>query len=95
MLYLVTDSFATSIWPYAGFALEPFSIPEGKTIDVPFGLSGHPDPLNEPPPREFAAHGRSQIVQWSVADTGGHFPFLEDPQQFVSSVREFARNLSR
>ena len=28
-LYLVTDSFATSLWFYAGFALEPFSIPAG------------------------------------------------------------------
>jgi pimeloyl-ACP methyl ester carboxylesterase len=93
MLYLFTDSFATSIWPYAGFMLEPFSIPEGRTMDVLFGLSAHSDPLNELPPREFAAHGRSQIVQWDIANAGGHFPFLENPQQFVSSVREFARIL--
>lgn len=90
MLYLVTDSFATSLWPYAGFMLEPFSIPEGRTIDVPFGFSGYPDPLNAPPPRAFAEHGRTRIVQWEVAAKGGHFPFLEDPGRFTDSVRRFA-----
>lgn len=92
MLYLVTDSFATSLWPYAGFALEPFSL-DGRTIDVPFGFSGYPDPLNQPPPREFAAHGRSNIVQWEVAPAGGHFPFLENPEHFVASFRTFAASI--
>jgi pimeloyl-ACP methyl ester carboxylesterase len=90
MLYLVSDSFATSLWPYAGFALEPFSIPEGRKIDVPFGFSGYPDPLNAPPPRAFVEHGRSRIMQWEVGETGGHFPFLEDPGRFVASFRSFA-----
>jgi microsomal epoxide hydrolase len=94
MLYLVTDSFSTSIWPYAGFALEPFSL-EGRTIDVPFGFAGAPDPLNAPPPREFVAHGRTQIVQWQVAERGGHFPFLEDPARFVRDVSAFADLLPR
>ncbi len=89
MLYIVTDSLATAIWPYAGFEQDPFSVPKGRTIDVPFGFSGHPDPLNAPPPREFAAHSRSRIVHWNVAETGGHFPFLEDPAHFVASVRKF------
>lgn len=94
MLYLVTDSFATSLWPYAGFALEPFSIPVGRTVDVPFGFSGHPDPLNEPPPREFIAHGRTRIIQWEVASDGGHFPFLENPGRFVASVQRFSEMLT-
>jgi pimeloyl-ACP methyl ester carboxylesterase len=89
MLYLATDSLATSLWPYAGFAGEPFSL-NGRTIDVPFGFSGRADPLNAPPPRAFAAHGRTRIVQWDVAPTGGHFPFLEDPERFVADVRRFA-----
>ena len=89
MLYLVTDSFASSIWPYAGFSLEPFSL-EGRTIDVPFGFAGSPDPLNAPPPREFAAHGRTRIVQWEIADQGGHFPFLEHPSRFVANIVSFA-----
>ncbi len=94
MLYLVTDSLPTSIWSYAGFALEPFSL-DGRTIDVPFGFAGAPDPLNAPPPREFAAHGRTNIVQWEVADRGGHFPFLEQPDIFVRAVRDFARRIGR
>ncbi|HEY1542808.1 MAG TPA: epoxide hydrolase [Xanthobacteraceae bacterium] len=90
MLYAATGRFATSIWPYAGFAQEPFSIAKGTTIDVPFGLSAYPDPLNHPPPREFAAHSRSHIVQWEVTERGGHFPALEDPARFVERFRAFA-----
>ena len=89
MLYLVTDSFATSIWPYAGFALEPFAVPKGRKVDVPFGFSGYPDPLNPPAPRAFAERSRSNIVQWELAERGGHFPFLEDPARFAASVRAF------
>lgn len=90
MLYLATGRFATSLWPYAGFAQEPFSIPQGRTIDVPVGFSAYPDPLNHPPPREFAAHSRTHIVQWEVAERGGHFPALEDPARFVDRFRAFA-----
>jgi pimeloyl-ACP methyl ester carboxylesterase len=93
MLYVATDSFATSLWPYAGFALEPFAIPKGQMISVPFGFSGYPDPLNPPPPRDFAEHTRSRIIQWEVAERGGHFPFLEDPARFVAGVRAFAKAL--
>lgn len=93
MLYIVTNSFPTSLWPYAGFELEPFSIPPGRTIDVPFGFSGYPDPLNAPPPRAFAERGRTQIISWEIASAGGHFPFLENPAGFVSSVCGFARTL--
>ena len=93
MLYIVSGSFATSLWPYAGFMLEPFSIPEGRTIDVPFGFSGYPDPLNAPPPRHLVERSRTRIVQWEVAGTGGHFPFLEHPGRFVASFRRFAASL--
>ena len=95
LLYVVTARFATSLWPYAGFAQEPFSIPEGRTIDVPFGFSGYPDPLNPPPPREFAEHTRTRIVQWEVADKGGHFPALENPERFVDRFRAFAGLVDR
>jgi microsomal epoxide hydrolase len=95
MLYAATGRFATSLWTYAAFSQEPFSIPQGRTIDVPFGFSGYPDPLNHPPPREFAGHGRTRIVQWEVADRGGHFPALENPTRFVDRFRAFAEIVTR
>jgi pimeloyl-ACP methyl ester carboxylesterase len=93
MLYVVTNSFATSIWPYAGFPLEPFSIPEGRRITVPFGFTGYPDPLNAPPPRHFVERSRSNIVSWGIEPTGGHFPYLEDPDRYVDSLRAFAQRI--
>jgi len=43
MLFLVTDTVATSTWPYAGFATEPFGLQPGQKITVPFGYSSFPD----------------------------------------------------
>lgn len=93
MLYLVTDSLATSIWSYSGLMLDPFSIPKGRSIDVPFGFAGYPDPLNSPPPRSFVERSRSHIVQWKVNAKGGHFPFLEDPSLFCSDLQAFLKAL--
>jgi pimeloyl-ACP methyl ester carboxylesterase len=91
MLYIVTDRFLSSVWPYTGFALEPFSIPQGRKIEVPFGFAGFPDPLNKPPPRSFVERSRSRVVQWDLFDRGGHFPFLEEPQLYADSLRRFAQ----
>lgn len=91
MLYLVTDSFSTSIWPYAAFADEPFTIPAGRRIEVPYALAAFPDPLTPVPPRSLAARSRSRIVQWTEMPRGGHFPFLEEPQLFLEDVRKFGR----
>ena len=94
MLYIVSDRFLSSTWPYAGFALEPFSIPKGRKIDVAFGFAGFPDPLNKPPPRSFIERSRSRIVQWDLFDRGGHFPFLEEPELYADSIRRFASSIS-
>jgi pimeloyl-ACP methyl ester carboxylesterase len=95
MLYALTESLPTAIWPYAGFMLEPFSVPEGRTIDVPYGFYGYPDPLNHPPPRSFAERSRSKILQWEVARKGGHFPMLESPDRYAESVASFAKLVAR
>jgi len=94
MLYVLTNSFATSIWPYAGFPLEPFSIPEGRQITVPFGFTGYPDPLNAPPPRHFVERSRANIVSWEIEPAGGHFPYLENPDRYINSLRNFAQRVS-
>lgn len=95
MLYLVTDSFPTSIWPYAGFALEPFSLPKGRMIDVPFGYSSFPDPLMPPIPRRFIARTRTRIVQWREHAQGGHFPLLEATDELAENIRAFGCEIGR
>jgi len=90
MLYLVTDSVATAIWPYAGFALEPFSLKPGQTISIPTGFSWFPDPLLPKMPRRFVERSRTNIKLWKDHDSGGHFPMLEQTDQLAADFVEFA-----
>jgi pimeloyl-ACP methyl ester carboxylesterase len=91
MLFLVTDSVATALWPYAGFATEPFSLQPGQKITVPFGYSEFPDPLAPPhTPRHFAARSRTDIRLWRVHDRGGHFPMLDSIDVLARDIRDFA-----
>ncbi len=90
MIFLVTDTVATSLWPYAGFALEPFGLEPGQTIDVPFGHSSYPDPLLPRTPRRFAERSRTNIKLWREHEKGGHFPMLEHTAELAGDIVAFA-----
>jgi microsomal epoxide hydrolase len=93
MIFLVTDTVATSLWPYAGFAKEPFGLNPGQTIDVPFGYSSFPDPLMPRIPRRFAERSRTNMRFWREHGRGGHFPMLEAPDALCKDIVEFAGSL--
>jgi pimeloyl-ACP methyl ester carboxylesterase len=93
MLFLVTDTVATSIWPYAGFAAEPFGLAPGQYFQVPFGFSSFPDPLLPRMPRKFAARARRDIRLWREHTTGGHFPMLECTEDLARDIHDFAATL--
>jgi pimeloyl-ACP methyl ester carboxylesterase len=94
MLFLVTESVATSIWPYAGFALEPFGLEPGQTIKVPFGYSSFNDPLLPRIPRSFVERSRTDIRFWREHEDGGHFPMLEQTQALADDLVAFSEKLS-
>jgi pimeloyl-ACP methyl ester carboxylesterase len=93
MMFVVTDTVATSIWPYAGFALEPFGLEPEQKISVPFGYSSFPDPLLPRMPRRFVERSRTNIRFWREHATGGHFPMLEETRALAADVQEFAASL--
>lgn len=93
MLYLVNDSVATAMWPYAGFATEPFGPEPGQQIRAPFAYSSFPDPLLPRIPRRFVARSRPDIRQWREHKTGGHFPMLEETSVLAADVLAFAKSL--
>lgn len=95
MLFLVTDSVATSLWPYAGFALEPFSLARGQTIGVPYGYSEFPDPLAPSVPRPFVERSRTDIRLWRRHERGGHFPMLSQTEALARDLRDFASEVGR
>lgn len=90
MICLVTDTVATSLWTYAGFALEPFGLEPGQTIDVPFGHSSYADPLLPRTPRRFAERSRTNIKLWRGHPKGGHFPMLEHTAELAEDIVAFA-----
>jgi pimeloyl-ACP methyl ester carboxylesterase len=94
MLFLVTESVATSIWPYAGFALEPFGLEPSQTIKVPFGYSSFNDPLLPRIPRTFVERSRTDIRFWREHEDGGHFPMLEQTQALASDILGFSEKLT-
>src|SRR6185437_2952473 len=93
MIYLVTDTVATGIWPYAGFALEPFGLEPGQTLDQPFGYSPFDDPLLPRIPRRFVERSRPHIKLWREHMEGGHFPMLTATSTLAKDAIDFAAQL--
>jgi pimeloyl-ACP methyl ester carboxylesterase len=90
MIYLVTDTVATGIWPYAGFAQEPFGLKPGQTLDPPFGYSSFNDPLLPRMPRRFIERSRPNIKLWREHAKGGHFPMLTATDILAADAIDFA-----
>lgn len=91
MVYLVTDTFNTSMWIYtADHKTGTWTLPEGKKIKVPVGVLSLPDPVFPMPPREVLGRSR-EVVQWKDVDSGGHFPFYEAEHAVVQELLRFGR----
>jgi pimeloyl-ACP methyl ester carboxylesterase len=93
MIYVLTDTVTTAIWPYAGFGLEPFGLRPGQTLDQPFGYSSFDDPLLPRMPRRFIERSRPHIKLWREHEKGGHFPMLTMTQTLATDAIEFADQL--
>ena len=94
MMYIVTDSFRTSMWPYMSMAEENIAtLPEGGAIANPAGVTAWPDPVFPLPPREYVERSRPNLVHYTMPPRGGHFPMVEEPELYVEDLRAFARAL--
>jgi len=94
MIYLVTNSFPTSIWMYKGrLDHDTPTFPAGSRIAVPTAVAAFRDPVFPPPPRSFIEK-TYDVVQWTDMPAGGHFPALEQPQLLVDDIRRFRAGLS-
>jgi len=65
---------------------EPVQVPQGFAQFV--GI-----PSRSGPPRSFIGELPDNVTHWSVFDTGGHFPAIEEPDLLVSDLRTFFRPL--
>lgn len=56
-------------------------------VDIPSAITIYPRDI-EKCPRPWAEQRYRQIVRWSTAEKGGHFPSLEVPGYFVKDLQE-------
>ena len=91
MVYVATDSFRTSMWPYVTTDGAVLDLAPGEKIADPCGVTAWPDPGWPIPPKEAVARSRSNIVQYTVPPHGGHFPMIEEPDLYVEDLRQFRR----
>jgi pimeloyl-ACP methyl ester carboxylesterase len=93
MLYVLTDSFATATWYYAGAAAEKVRrMPQGRRVEVPTAYAAYPDPRSPSPPREWVERGYN-VTRWREMPRGGHFAAMEAPDLFVADLRDWAAGL--
>ncbi|MCJ9668475.1 MULTISPECIES: epoxide hydrolase family protein [unclassified Neorhizobium] len=94
MLYVMTDTFATSTWIYTASEREKSKmLPKGRRIEVPTGYASWPDPRHPAPPRSLVER-TCNLVHWSEQPRGGHFPPTEQPEAFVADLRAWVRGIA-
>ena len=87
MVYLVTNTFATASWMYAGAGTQP--APE--RVAKPTGIAHFPHELVFWPKSYAERH--FQLVRWTDMPEGGHFAAMEQPKLFADDVRAFAKTV--
>lgn len=93
MLYLVTDSVATSMWIYRGITTEgPPGYPAGKRVETAVAFAATRDPIFVPPPRSLVEKAY-RVVRWTEFPKGGHFPGYDVPDALSQDISEFAASL--
>ena len=94
MIYVMTGSFTTGAWYYRGLMEEGgVQLTEGQRCETPTAFANFPgEALYAAPPRSWAERGYN-ITRWTDMATGGHFAAMEEPDLFVTDLREWAASL--
>jgi microsomal epoxide hydrolase len=91
-IYWHTQTIGTSVRYYYANGLgssRPRRPPRGP-VQVPQGYAQFVGiPSRSGPPRSFLADPPDNTTHWSVFDTGGHFPAIEEPELLVGDLRTF------
>jgi pimeloyl-ACP methyl ester carboxylesterase len=91
MLYVVTDSFASSVLFYNGLIREGgIELALGQRCEKPTGFAAFPGDALMPSPPLSRLELLYNIIHRSEPDEGGHFAAMEQPDLFSSDVRSWA-----
>lgn len=94
MIYVMTGSFTTGAWYYRGLMEEGgVQFTEGQRCETQTAFANFPgEALYSAPPRSWAERAYN-ITRWTDMATGGHFAAMEEPDLFVTDLREWAASL--
>ncbi|KAL5521016.1 hypothetical protein ACEPAG_8938 [Sanghuangporus baumii] len=92
VLYYLSGSFATSVMMYNQSAVQLMDLAapasEGKfLLKNKFGFSAFPYELGRAPRKVLETYG--PLVYLKEHSSGGHFPALDSPKEFITDLREF------
>tara|TARA_S200000501_G_C20782578_1_gene725702 strand:- start:837 stop:1382 length:546 start_codon:yes stop_codon:yes gene_type:complete len=90
-LYWFTQAIGSSFWPYYSRIHGSWPIPDKKRINVPIGYCEFPFEILRPP-RSLAENYFSNIVRWSIAERGGHFAAMEQPEVLANEIHKTFKN---
>ena len=88
MMYWLTASGASSARIY----WESFGAARTETISAPTGISQFPKEIF-PTSKRWAEKRFTDIIYYNELDEGGHFAAFEQPEQFVTELRDCFRNI--
>jgi pimeloyl-ACP methyl ester carboxylesterase len=95
MMYWATGAIGSSFWPYYtrhhGEWIVNDLIPEGRRIETPTCYIQFPREIIRPP--RSLAEQLFNLRRWTVANSGGHFPALEEPDILSESIIRFVAEL--
>jgi len=94
MLYVMTDSFPSSLLFYHGLIREGGAGPTaGERCMTPTGFAAFPGDSLMPPPSASRVELLYNLVHWSDPPNGGHFAAMEKPAAFAHDVRAWANKV--
>jgi pimeloyl-ACP methyl ester carboxylesterase len=93
MTYLMTETFASSVWYDAASAEAGVRMMQkGRRVETPTTFALFPQHYHTWPPRSFAEK-LFNVVGWAPMDHGGHFAAVEAPDLFVNQLRRWANGV--
>lgn len=90
-VYWFTQTIGSSVRLYKEAFADPDLVKPGPPHQVPHGI--YLAPGDNPAPRAWGERHLQNIVRWTEAPAGGHFPALEFPEQFAADIRAFYRQI--
>jgi pimeloyl-ACP methyl ester carboxylesterase len=95
MIYLMTDSFSSSLGFYRGVVEDGLGIlPEGQRCETPTAYAAFPGDALMPAAPLSRVELAYNLTRYTPMPRGGHFAAMQEPDLFVQDLREWGRELN-